>query len=367
MASTAHAATLPAAGSNIAAVLYGKNDLRIEHRQIPDVTESDVLIRVAYTGICGTDAHLLTYAQLGRDLILDGPMVLGHEASGTVIEVGSKVESLKPGDRVAMDNVISCLKCYMCKKGRQNLCKHRSYAGMPNIDGSLQYIALHPAGSCYKLPNNVSLEEGALIEPLSIGIFACDRGEVSAGSKVLVCGAGTIGLVTAMSAIAMGASRVCVTDVSPERLTAARRIVNSVETVLVGGSDENDESKIYEALCGRPDISIECSGAYSSLLLSIQVTDAGGTVILVGFGEEGKISVPIHDIIRREISIRSIFGRNCKIYPMAIEAVNSGKINLKGLITHRRDLRQIHEAIDIAKTGRDGAIKVMINVEKLQN
>jgi len=343
---------------NVAAVLYGKSDLRVEQRPVPKIGHTDVLVQVECTGICGTDVHLYTHAKLGPDMVLKDPMVLGHEASGTVIEVGSSVSSLKPGDRIAMDNVFPCLTCSFCKKGRQNLCETRLKTG------SLQNFAAYPAVSCHKLPGSISFEEGALIEPLSIGVYACERGSVKLGDKILICGAGTIGLVSAISAFAFGASEVCLTDISMERLIAAKRIIPRVKTCCVLKC--NDAIlEIITQLGGRPDVAIECSGAQQSTNLCLQVCKTGGKMVLVGFGEAAYQKVPFQNhVVRREIDITSVFARDATIYPKTIEALRAGRIDLKGLITHRKRLNQIHEAIDIAKTGRDGAIKVMINLSE---
>jgi L-iditol 2-dehydrogenase len=194
---------------NLTAVLYGINDLRLEQRPIPTPNDDDVLLQMEVVGICGSDVHYLVNGRIG-DFVVEKPMVIGHEAAGTVVEIGKNVKNLKKGDRVAIEPGYGCRKCTYCKEGRYNLCPDMKFCATPPYDGNLARFYVHPADFCFKLPNNVSLEEGALLEPLSVGVHACKKGGVGVGSVVLILGAGPIGLVTLISAKAFGATKVII-------------------------------------------------------------------------------------------------------------------------------------------------------------
>jgi len=201
----------------LSAVLYKANDIRLEDRPVQEPGDYDVLLEMNCVGICGSDVHYWKRGGIGR-FVLKKPMVLGHESSGTVYKVGSKVTSLKIGDRVAVEPGVPCRICEFCKSGRYNLCPDVKFCATPPDDGSLCKYFTHPADFCYKLPDHVRLEEGALLEPLSVAVHACKRGNIFAGSHVLILGSGPIGLMTLLTAKAMGASKIVVTDLLESRL-----------------------------------------------------------------------------------------------------------------------------------------------------
>uniref|UniRef100_A0ABD2WZ25 Sorbitol dehydrogenase n=1 Tax=Trichogramma kaykai TaxID=54128 RepID=A0ABD2WZ25_9HYME len=180
-----------------------------ENTKIKEPKNDEVLLKMACVGICGSDVHYLVNGRIG-DFILNKPMIMGHEASGTVIKLGKEVKHLKIGDKVAIEPGIPCRVCNFCKKGKYNLCAEMKFCATPPIDGNLQQYYTHPADLCFKLPKNVTLEEGALAEPLSVAVHACKRAKVRVGSKVMIIGAGTIGLMILVTAKAMGADKVVI-------------------------------------------------------------------------------------------------------------------------------------------------------------
>ena len=207
-----------------ALVLNSPLDLAV--RDVPDPGApgpGEVRVRVAEVGICGSDVHYYEHGRIG-DFVLRAPMILGHEASGVVEEVGADVESLEAGDSVAMEPGVPCSSCRECMTGRYNLCKDVRFWATPPYDGVLAEHVVHPAGLTFRLPGQMTAEEGALMEPLAVGVHACERGGVRPGSVVAINGAGTIGCVTLMAALAYGASQVIVADVVPDRLERARNL-----------------------------------------------------------------------------------------------------------------------------------------------
>jgi len=243
--------------SQWAAVLHGKDDLRVDSVPKPQTPgPHQVLVRMKRVGICGSDVHYWKHGAIGS-FVLKAPMIIGHESAGIVAEVGEHVSHLKPGDLVALEPGVPCRRCTLCRTGSYNLCPDIEFFATPPIDGSLQEFVIHDADYCYKLPDHVSLDEGAMCEPLSVGVYACQRAGVTAGSVVAVMGAGPIGLVSFLVAKAFGADRVVITDVSAERLEFAKRL-GVVETVNVSGlSDEQVASKIMELAGGHVDVAID--------------------------------------------------------------------------------------------------------------
>ncbi|KAG7177144.1 Sorbitol dehydrogenase-like 2, partial [Homarus americanus] len=277
-------------------------DLKIVQFQNQDQM---VLLRMAQVGICGSDVSYWTKGAIGHFVVL-APMVLGHESAGVVAKCGKNVTSLKPGDRVAIEPGVPCRVCEFCKKGRYNLCPDVFFCATPPDDGNLCRYYTHAADFCLKLPDHVSLEEGALLEPLSVGVHACERGGVTLGSSVLVCGAGPIGLVNLLAAKAMGASKVCITDITENRLRVAKEM-GADYTILVDTNDaEKLAQQVKEVMGGMPDKTIECSGAETSVRLGILGTKSGGTIVLVGHGPD-EVKIPVVNAAAREVDIRGLF------------------------------------------------------------
>ena len=208
-------------GTMKTAVMHDIGKISIEERDIPQVKDDEVLVKLEYVGICGSDLRYYESGAIG-DFIVKPPFVLGHEPGGTVVEVGKDVKHLKVGDRVALEPGKTCGHCEFCKTGRYNLCPDVVFFATPPVDGVFQEYVAHEADLCFKLPDNVSTMEGALIEPLAVGFHAAMQGGARAGQTAVVMGAGCIGLVTMMALKAMGVSRVYVVDVLEKRLEKAR-------------------------------------------------------------------------------------------------------------------------------------------------
>jgi len=346
-------------GDNLTAVLHKTGDLRLEQRPIPEPQEHEVLLRMSAVGICGSDVHYLVRGHIG-DFVVKSPMVLGHEAAGVVVKCGGKVKNLKPGDRVAIEPGVPCRMCDYCKGGKYNLCRDVVFCATPPYDGNLCRYYTHAADFCFKLPEHVSLEEGALLEPLSVGVHACRRAGVTIGTTALITGAGPIGLVSMLVAKAMGASKVVVVDLVDTRLEVAKKLGADFVLKATPGMDTAQlVEKVREILGDLADVTIECSGAESSIKLGIQGTRAGGVVLLVGLGP-AEVKVPIVDAAVREVDIRGVF-RYANCYPLALDLIATGKVDVKPLITHHYKLEETLQAFETSRTGAGGAIKVMIH------
>lgn len=266
-----------------------------------------------------------------------------------------------PGDRVAVEPILCCKQCANCKKGRYNLCSDAKITGFPPTHGSLCRYFVHSAVSCYKLPDHVSTEEGALLEPLSVGIHACRRAGVKLGSKVLICGAGPLGLLTMLAVKASGASKVCITDLDDRRLNMAKQL--GVDFALkVNFKEPKEIAELVEQYFGdKAEITIECSGAPSCARTAIYATRSGGSVALVGCGPSD-ITLPILDAAVREINIHGVMAyANC--FSTALDMVASGQVDVKPIITHIFTLEETMKAFRAAITGE--GIKIIIKCSKM--
>ncbi|XP_022104671.1 sorbitol dehydrogenase-like isoform X2 [Acanthaster planci] len=346
---------------NLTAVLKKKGKLVLEDTPVPQPGPDEVQIRVHSVGICGSDVHYLVDGKIGR-FVVNSPMILGHESSGIVSALGEGVTNLKVGDRVAIEPGVPCRMCSYCKEGRYNLCPDIVFCATPPVDGSLRRFYCHAADFCYRLPDHVTLDEGALLEPLAVGVYSCQRGGVKLGSNVLVLGSGPIGLMCLLSAKAMGAAQIIVTDLDQGRLDMAV-MLGAHHALRVDTRDgEKMAHRVEEALGRKPDISIECSGAEPSVQTGIYATKSGGVVVLVGRGRYS-LDLPLVNAAVREVDIKGVF-RYVNCYPLALEMIASGKVDAKPLITHHFPLEKTLEAFETSRTGAGGAIKVMIHCDQ---
>ncbi|KAI0560015.1 alcohol dehydrogenase [Gracilaria domingensis] len=338
---------------NKAIVLHGAGDLRIEKVPIPAIPEGHVLVAMRSVGICGSDVHYWTDGRIG-DFIIDKPMILGHEGSGVVRLVGENVTNVEEGDRVAMEPGVPCGGCTLCSGGRYNLCPHVKFAATPPVHGSLAHFVVHPARFLYRLSPMISFDEAALFEPLSVGIHACRRGGVKLGSTVLITGAGPIGLMCMLVAKASGASQISILDIDTDRLQVAKEL--GANRVVLTHS-EADPKVSVEGM--HADVCIEASGVDSAIRACVYGAKRGGVVVLVGMGRP-EVALPLLEIGIREIDIRGVF-RYCNTYPIALDLVHSGKVNLKRLVTHRFKMLDAMDAFEAARNRASKAIKVIID------
>lgn len=328
--------------NNQAAVMYGTHDVRIEERQVPEPGPHEVLVEIKAVGVCGSDVHYYEEGRIGR-FVVQEPLILGHESAGVIVGVGDKVTKRTTGERVTLEPGVPDMVCHECRAGRYNLCPNVRFFATPPIDGAFaNYVTIHE-DFAFTLPDDMSDEVGALMEPLSVGLWACWKGKVTAGARVLVTGAGPIGLLAMQVARALGAAEVTVTDVSPERLDLAEK-TGASRTVNV--SEEPLEEAGVEA-----NVMLECSGNPRALNEGIKTLQPAGTAVLVGMGPE-EISVPLGYIQPREITLTGTF-RYANTYPAAIGLAANGQVDLETIITSRYDLEATEEALQAG--GKDPA------------
>ncbi|KAG8411611.1 Endo-1,4-beta-xylanase 2 [Metarhizium acridum] len=345
--------------SNLSFILNKPYQVTYAERPKPTLTSPhDVIVAVNYTGICGSDVHYWSHGAIGHFVVKE-PMVLGHESAGTVVEAGSQVTHLGPGDRVAIEPGYACRRCADCRAGKYNLCDGMVFAATPPHHGTLTGLWASPADLCYKLPDSVSLREGALVEPLAVAVHMVKQARVRPGQSVVVMGAGPVGLLCAAVARAYGASKVVSVDIVQSKLDFARRFA-STHAHLSRGAAPEDGARAIRELAGLPrgaDAVIDASGAEASIRTGLHAVRAGGTYVQGGMGR-ADVDFPIMAMCLKEVTARGSFRYGPGDYELAVDLVASGKVDVKKLVTEVVPFDRAEEAFKKVKEGE--VIKILI-------
>jgi L-iditol 2-dehydrogenase len=340
------------------AVLERQNIMSMQERARPAPGPNEVLVRVHRVGVCGSDVHYYTHGRIGH-FVVEAPIVLGHEMAGIIEDVGSGVDRKRVGQRVAVEPGVPDRTCEWCRRGRYNLCPNVQFMATPPFDGALADYIVTPSDFAFELPENVSLDEGALMEPLSVGVYAIHRSAIKAGENVAVFGAGPIGLVTLQVARAAGAGAITVIDLEQGRLDTAKRLG---ATNVINAKSVNAVDTLMEQTRGRGvDIVFEAAGSQRTAGDAVRIAKRGGRVVMIGLPPEDNFPYPLVYAMAREIDIFTVF-RYANVYPSAIALVAEGRVNTKSLITHRFPLEKAEDALLLSDSRADGVIKAMVEV-----
>jgi L-iditol 2-dehydrogenase len=319
-------------------VLRGVRDVAVAERPVPQPAAGEVLVEIGSVGVCGSDVHYFEHGRIGP-YVVDAPLVLGHEAGGVVAAVGPGVTLLREGQRVSIEPGVPCRSCAQCLTGRYNLCPDVRFFATPPYDGAFsEYVAM-PVAFVHPIPDGISDDAAGLLEPLSVGVWACRRAEVAPGATVLVTGAGPIGLVAAQTARAYGAETVAVTDVNPHRLALAERL--GLGVVDVGTTSLRDAG--FE-----PDVLLECSGNARATWDAVSTVARAGKVVLVGMGGD-EVRLPLSHVQDRELVVTGAF-RYANTWPTAIGLVASGRVDLDAMVTGHYGLAEVESALTAARS-----------------
>jgi L-iditol 2-dehydrogenase len=293
-----------------------------------------VLVEVAAVGVCGSDVHYYQHGRIG-DFVVDAPMVLGHELSGRIAAVGDGVDPARVGQRVAVEPQHPCRRCAQCRAGRYNLCPHMEFYATPPIDGAFCRYVLTDDDMAHPVPDSMSDEAAALLEPLSVAIAAMRKAQVAPGTSILIAGAGPIGVICAQAARAFGAARIVVTD-----LLASRREM----AAAFGATEVIDPAAVDVESIDPVDAFVDATGVPAAVVSGIKAVGPAGHVVLVGMGAD-EYALPVSHIANKEINLTGVF-RYTDTWPAAIHLVSSGAIDLDGMVTGRYDLEHVGEALD---------------------
>ncbi|MFC4224011.1 NAD(P)-dependent alcohol dehydrogenase [Lysinibacter cavernae] len=328
-----------------ASVLVEQQQIRLDERPVPTPDADQVLVKVTAVGVCGSDVHFYHDGRLG-DFVIDAPLVLGHESAGIIVAVGSNVDPARIGSRVSVEPQRPDLTSRESLEGNYNLDPHMEFYATPPIDGAFAEYVTIQSHFAFDVPDSISDEAAALIEPLSVGIAAIQKAKVTAGSRILIAGAGPIGVITAQVARAYGALEIIVSDLSETRREQALRY---------GATSVIDPRETDLSTLGV-DAFIECSGAAAAISTGMRAVRPAGIVVLVGMGPtEVPLSIPL--IQNNELVVTGIF-RYKNTWPLAIELLNSGKIDLDSLVTGRFGLDEVDAALN--STADETALKSVV-------
>ncbi|KAE9970940.1 hypothetical protein EG328_005956 [Venturia inaequalis] len=366
-----------------ASVLYGPKDLRVESRVLDPPGPQEVQISLRKIAICGSDVHYYQHYRNG-DILVKQPLSLGHESAGVIVATGSDVRFLAVGDRVALEVGIPCANCRRCNEGRYNICsamQFRSSAkSFPHAQGTLQECINHPAAFCHKLRDDVSLEMGALVEPLSVGIHAVRRAGSVQGATILILGAGAVGLLVSAVCRMSGAKTVVISDVDAGRTEFAvakrfadrsfvmpmRRSVNADVSIQIAKDNASLLCSVA-SLVGPTqgyDAVFECSGVPACLQTAIFATRPGGRVMIIGMGTPTQ-TLPISAAALREVDLCGVF-RYADTYPSGIELLSRKgpeTPDFPSLLTHRFvGLDAVEDAFRMATRKVDGEGNTVLKV-----
>ncbi len=327
------------------AVMVRLGEIEIEERPVPEPGPGQVLIEVSAVGVCGSDVHWFTEGRIG-EIVVDGPLVLGHEAAGVVRGLGPGVSRLRVGQRVALEPGVPCRRCRACRSGHYNLCPDIRFFATPPVDGTFARFVVHDEDFAYPLPEHVSDDAGALLEPLSVAIWATWKAGIGVGDRVLVTGAGPIGLLVTAVARAAGAVEVVVTDTQAARLPLAQKMGATSVFDATGADGLSSGPGFLRGL--EADVLIECSGAAVALEAGLRGLRGGARAVVVGMSSESHPPVPLSLIQRREIELTGTF-RYANTYPAAIALASSGAVQLDELVTGHYGLAQVAEALQAGR------------------
>lgn len=339
-----------------AAVMTDIETIEFEDRERPSPASDEVLVRIQDVGICGSDLHYYEEGRIG-DFVVESPIVLGHESAGEIAEVGDGVTDLAAGDRVTIEPGVPCRRCEYCKRGEYHFCPDITFMATPPDDGAFVEYVTWPADFVYELPENVSLEAGALCEPLSVGIHACRVTDLDLDDSVLVTGAGPIGMVAMETAKAAGAGDVYISDVVEEKLVkaadrgAAGTIDVSERDLVAAVDDLTDGAGV--------DVVIEASGAAPVYASALQTVRPGGTITCVGLSSDTEIPFDFTSVTNKGVTIEGSF-RYSNTYPEAISLLRRGAVDIEGIIDDRYAFDDIETALDAARTPE--VVKTMVSL-----
>lgn len=344
---------------NTEAILIHPGRMEILEATVPEPKEDQILLKVEYVGICGSDIHGFECGPFIPPKDPNQKIGLGHECAGTVVGVGSKVTKIKVGDRVNIEPGVPCGTCRYCREGKYNICPDVDFmATQPNYRGALTNYLVHPENMAYILPENMDTMEGALVEPAAVGMHAASEAQVRPGQKIVILGAGCIGLMTLQACRAMGASEIVVVDILEKRLEMAKKLGAAA---VINGMEEDTEKRVRELLGDwGADTVFETAGSPKTASQAVNLVMRGGRIMIVG-----TISgdTPINFLkINREVKIQTVF-RYANNYPMTMDAISSGRIDVKSMVTDVYGYEEVQKAFEESLSRKGEIIKGVIKVD----
>jgi L-iditol 2-dehydrogenase len=348
--------------SNFMKAVYLTGLRQMELRQAPAprlASPGDMLLRIDTLGVCGSDIHYYTQGRVGTQVV-EFPQILGHEFAATIVETGTGVKGLNPGQRVAIDPLVACGHCDQCRANRKHTCRNQKFLGNPGqLPGALVEYLVLPADCCIPVPDSLDDDQAAIVEPFSIGVYAAQMAQLApAGARVGILGSGPIGLCTLLAVRTQTNAAAYVTDLVDERLAVAR----ACGAVWTGNPRREDVVAAIEQL--EPlglDVVFECAGEQDALDQGLELLKPGGVLLVIGIPEVDRVSFNINLMRRNELRILNVRRQNNCVEP-AIELIASRRVDVRPLITHHFSMEETTQAFDLVSTRRDGVLKAIIRI-----
>ncbi|MBN2293992.1 MAG: alcohol dehydrogenase catalytic domain-containing protein [Pirellulales bacterium] len=339
--------------------------IEIRDEPKPSISQPDeVLLRIDRLGVCGSDVHYFTDGRIGDDVV-PLPASLGHECSGTVVEIGSGVKSLVVGNRVAVDPAVACGTCDQCVQGRSNTCRSMKFMGCPNQGpGAAAEFRVLPANNCIAVPESISLDQAALVEPLAVGFYAVRMAALRPDTNIAILGSGPIGLSVLLSAKATGTCTTFVTDLLDARLAVARTCGADWTKKTIKNDPtaaEELEKAIRDQNPNGQDVVFECTGDPNCIDQAQRILTPGGTLIMIGITPETQVSFDAHLMRRTELTFKNVRRQESCMKPV-IDLMAAGKINADPMLTHHYPLDKIQDAFELVAGYEDGVVKAMVEI-----
>jgi L-iditol 2-dehydrogenase len=339
-----------------AAVLTETETLELHDRDRPEPSDDEVLVRIREVGICGSDVHVYEHGQIG-DHILDDPLILGHESAGEIAAVGADIDDHEAGDQVTVEPGIPCCRCQYCLDGRYHLCPDMTFMAAPPDDGAFAEYVTWPAEFVHQLPDGVSLREGALCEPLSVGLHAARLANLTVGDSVLVTGAGPIGMLAVEAARVAGATEIIVSDLVRSKLDRVRER-GADEVIDVTQRDLVDAVEAFTDGDGV-DVVVEASGATPVYPQALDAVAPGGTVVCTGLAQDSAVTLDLVHLSFQEIALQGAI-RYSNSYPPAVDLLDDGRVDVEGIVDAEFGLEEVSEAFQ--RTTDPDVVKVMVTL-----
>ncbi len=335
---------------------------QMEMMEVPGpgtLKEDEVLVRMKTVGVCGSDIHYYVSGRIGSQVVRY-PFAVGHEGAGRVEAAGGGVRNLKPGDRIAIDPAMPCGECDQCLAGRPHTCRKLRFLGCPGqAEGCLSEYIVMPAGSCFRIPDTMTYDQAAISEPLSIGLYAVRQSVLLRGASVGILGFGPIGMSVLLSALALGAGRIYVTDKIDERLQIAEA---SGATLTANPLREDVVKKISREVPESLDVVFECCGQQDALENGVDLLKPGGKLMIIGIPEFDRWSVPVDATRHKEVTIRNVRRQNGEVQS-SLDMLDSGEVRVDRMVTHRFPFSDTKKAFDLVAAYGDGVMKAMIEFD----
>lgn len=341
-----------------AAQMIKPGEIKLIEAPIPEVKDNGLLVKIKHVGICGSDVHYYEHGRIGN-FVVEKPIVLGHECAGEVTEIGKDVTGFQRGDLVALEPGYTCGKCEFCLTGRYNLCPDVVFMATPPYDGAFCKYVAYPSHMAFKLPKGMDTIEGALIEPLAVGMHSANQGGASLGQSAVILGLGCIGLCTLLSLKAKGVTKIHAVDVIEKRLDKAKELG---ATTVINGRKEDAVKAILELTGGKGvDMVFETAGNKITTMQTSDLVKRGGTVVLVGMAPDATVPYDFGTLMGKEATIKTVF-RYRNIYPTAIEAVANGIIPIKNIVTDTFRLEDTAKAMHYSIENKENIVKAVIEI-----